>query len=99
MSGSEWIDPRKITYDEVKRQKILTERGLDLADSGLVFSEEHYQIIDDRRDYGETRYRVWGFLHGKRVSLVWTPRNGTRRIITMRFAHEREHEARLRSLD
>ena len=99
LSDEDWIDPGKITYDEIKRTKILSERGLDLADSGLVFAGEHFQILDDRKDYGEPRYRVWGFLRNRRVSLVWTPRNGTRRIITMRYAHEREHEERFRSLD
>jgi len=63
------------------------------------FANEHYQIEDDRKDYGERRYRVWGFLNGRRVSLVWTPRDGNRRIITMRHAHEQEHEIRFRSLD
>lgn len=89
----------QIEYDEAKRLKILEERGLDLADAGQVFSDDYYQIEDDRKDYGEIRYRVWGFLNGRRVSLVWTPRNGRRRIITMRHAHEPEHEIRFRSLD
>ncbi|WP_156842249.1 BrnT family toxin [Novosphingobium aquimarinum] len=89
----------KVTYDPAKRAKILEERGLDLADAVLVFKDLHMQIEDDRKDYGETRYRVFGFLRGRRVSLVWTPRNGSRRIITMRYAHEQEHEAYLRTLD
>ena len=88
-----------IEYDETKRLKILAERGIDLADAALVLTAEHYQIVDDRRDYGETRYRVWGFLNGRRVSLVWTPREGGCRIITMRYAHESEHEIRFRTLD
>ena len=91
--------PLIIEFDEEKRRKILIERGLDLADASLVFADEHVQIEDDRQDYGEKRYRVWGFLHNRRVSLVWTPRNGRRRIITMRYAHEQEHQAYFRSLD
>jgi uncharacterized protein len=89
----------KITFDEAKRLKILEERGLDIAESGLVFQDEYVEIEDDRKDYGERRYRVWGFLNGQRVSLVWTPRDGTRRIITLRHAHEPEHKARLGTLD
>lgn len=89
----------QIEFDETKRRKILSERGLDLADASLVFADDHYEIVDDRKDYGEIRYRVWGFLRGRRVSLVWTPRNGRRRIITMRHAHEQEHETRFRTLD
>lgn len=89
----------EIEYDEAKRLKILEERGLDIAESGLVFEGEYVEIEDDRKDYGEKRYRVWGFLHGQRVSLVWTPRDKIRRIITLRHAHEEEHQARLSTLD
>jgi uncharacterized protein len=88
-----------ITFDKAKRLKILEERGLDIAESGLVFESEYVEIEDDRRDYGERRYRVWGFLNGQRISLVWTPRDSSRRIITLRHAHEPEHKARLRTLD
>ena len=88
-----------IEFDEGKRRKILEERGLDIADAHLVFEGEYVEVEDDRRDYGEKRYRVWGYLHGRRVSLVWTPRNGRRRIITMRHAHEPEHRARYKTLD
>lgn len=92
-------DPIPITFDSGKRANILDERGLDLADAQLVFASAHVQIVDDRKDYGEIRYRVFGHLNGRRVSLVWTPRDGTRRIITMRHAHDGEHKARFRSLD
>jgi uncharacterized DUF497 family protein len=60
----------EIEFDEEKRRKILEERGLDLADAKLVFAEEHFQIEDNRKDYGEQRFRVWGFLQGQRVSLI-----------------------------
>jgi uncharacterized protein len=89
----------KLEWDETKRLKILEERGLDIAESVLVFNDEYVEIEDDRKDYGERRFRVWGFLHGQRVSLVWTPRIGTRRIITLRHAHESEHKTRFNALD
>ncbi len=89
----------EIEFDEAKRLKILEERGLDIAESGVVFDSEYVEIEDDRKDYGERRYRVWGFMHGQRVSLVWTPRDRSRRIITLRHAHEPEHKARFRTLD
>ena len=92
-------EPVAISFDPNKRAKILLERSLDLADAGLVFAGMHVQILDDRKDYGEIRYRVFGYLRGRRVSLVWTPRDGTKRIITMRHAHHGEHEARIRTLD
>lgn len=93
------MDEIEIEYDEAKRLKILAERGLDIAESAEVFRSDHVQIEDDRKDYGELRFRVWGFLRGLRISLVWTPRGLRRRIITMRQAHESEHEARRKALD
>ena len=84
----------KIEYDEEKRRKILTERGIDMAEAALVFDETHVEVEDHREDYGETRYRVWGFLHGRRGSLVRTPRGDIRRIITMSHAHDYEPAAR-----
>lgn len=93
MSGIE------IEYDEAKRLKILEERGIDLADAGLVFEGEYSQLLDDQHSYGETRFKVWGYLHGRRVNLVWTPRGERRRIVTMRYAHEKEHRAWHRTLD
>ncbi len=93
------MDDFEIEFDEAKRLLILEQRGLDLAHSTLVFRGDYVQLEDDRKDYGETRFRVWGYLDGLRVSLVWTPRNGRRRIITMRQAHGPEHEARLKTLD
>jgi uncharacterized protein len=93
-------DDFEIEYDEAKRLKILEERELDLADSKSVFQGNFVQLADDRKDYGEQRFRVWGFLKGLRINLVWTPRGKrVRRIITMRQAHGPEHEARFKTLD
>ena len=47
-------------------------------------------IEDDRLDYGEDRFITIGFLDGAMVVLVWTPRSGRHRIISMRQANERE---------
>lgn len=89
----------EIEYDETKRGRILEERGLDIADAARVFAGEYLEIEDDRRDYGESRFRVWGYLDELRISLVWTPRNGLRRIITMRRAHEQEFENLRRTME
>jgi uncharacterized DUF497 family protein len=89
----------EIEYDENKRRWTLENRGLDFADAPLVFAETHFQIEDNRRNYGELRYRVFGQLNGRRVVVAWTPRGEKRRIIMMRFAHEEEFEVRKASLD
>ena len=55
-----------------------------------VFAGPALTVEDDRRDYGENRFITIGFLDGTMVVLVWTPRSGADRIISMRKANERE---------
>ena len=80
----------KITYDPRKRAKTLEERALDFADAAEVFAMRHTVELDARRDYGEPRFISAGLLRGRVVVLVWTPRGDARRVISMRYAHERE---------
>ncbi len=85
----------EITFDEAKRQRTLSERGLDFANAEIIFSGLEFTWIDDRQEYSEVRYNTFGHLDGRLVALVWTVRDGTRRIISMRKANERE-QARYR---
>jgi uncharacterized protein len=79
-----------IEFDSVKRDKTLLERGLDFADSDKVFAGLHFIARDDRVDYGEERFFSVGQLYDRMVVVVWTPRNDARRIISMRYANDRE---------
>lgn len=80
----------RVTFDKAKRAKTFAERGLDFADAPLVFAGETIDVEDRRFDYGETRNQTIGFLAGRTVMIVWTPRGETRRIISMRYCHARE---------
>lgn len=79
-----------IEFDTLKREKTLRERGLDFVDAAMVFAGLHFIAHDDRVDYGEDRFFTVGSLHGRVVVVVWTPRNDARRIISMRYANDRE---------
>ena len=83
----------KITYDPAKREATLRERGLDFADVQHVFAGKTYTKEDLRLDYGETRFQTVGFLGGRMVMVVWTPRHGGRHVISMRKCNDREQEA------
>ena len=78
------------TWDDAKRAKTLAERGLDFADAERVFSGPNITIEDIRQDYGEPRFSTVGDLDGRVVVVVWTPRDGGKRIISMRKANDRE---------
>jgi len=79
-----------ITYDAMKRERTLRERGLDFEDAEEVFAGRIHQEQDDRRDYGETRFITIGYLRGRMVVVIWTPRAGNRHVISMRKANDRE---------
>ena len=74
-----------IEFDPAKRQATLDARSADEVFAGATLTVE-----DDRMDYGKDRFITIGFLDGRMVVLVWTPRNGTPRVISMRKANERE---------
>lgn len=80
----------KITFDPMKREKTLHERGIDFADAVEVFEGPTLEREDDRKDYGETRRVSVGFLRGRMMIVVWTPRGDARHVISMRKANERE---------
>ncbi len=82
-----------VSFDPAKRDATLANRGLDFADAGAVFAGHTVTVQDTRFDYGEDRYITAGHLNRRCVVLVWTPRGESRRIISMRYAHEREEKA------
>jgi uncharacterized DUF497 family protein len=89
----------KISYDTAKRDLTLAERGLDFEDAPKVFAEPHLSLEDDRKDYGEVRLITFGWLDGRMVVLVWTPRDDSRRIISMRKANDDEIDRYKASLE
>jgi uncharacterized DUF497 family protein len=46
--------------------------------------------VDDRRDYGERRYRGYGYIDGVAYCLVFTVRDHNVRPISLRRAHGKE---------
>ncbi len=79
-----------VEFDGAKRRFTRDARGLDMARAGEVLAGTTLTVVDDRKDYGEDRFITIGFLDGSMVILVWTPRDGAHRIISMRKANERE---------
>lgn len=80
----------EISFDPVKRDKVLAERGLDFADVDQVFEGRGKTVVDDRIDYGETRYVTYGWMKQDAVAVVWTERDGACRVISMRRMHQWE---------
>jgi uncharacterized protein len=80
----------RITFDRAKRERTLSERGLDFADADIVFAGVTLDLEDTRRDYGESRFVCYGLLEGRMVVVGYTPRGAGRHVFSMRKANERE---------
>ncbi len=80
----------RITFDPVKRERALTERGLDFADAAIVFEGVTLEVEDIRKEYGEERIICLGMLAGRMVVVGYTPRGADRHVFSMRKANERE---------
>ena len=87
----------RISFDPIKREKALADRGLDFADAALVFEGVTVEVEDTRKDYGEVRIICYGVLVGRMVVVGYTPRGAERHIFSMRKANERE-QARIAPL-
>ncbi len=80
----------KITFDPAKRNVTLERRGLDMALAGKVFGGPTLTVPSDR---GEVpRFFTLGWLAEKMVVVVWTPRDGGRRVISMKIANASERK-------
>lgn len=76
--------------DPKKEGRNIAERSLslDLAEQLDWTTALIWQ--DTRQDYGERRYCVLGFIDDRLHSVVFTPRNGKPRVISLRKANKRE---------
>ena len=77
------FDPAK---DVINRQK----HGLSLADAALMDIEAARVIPDERRPYGEARFRAYGWIEGRLHMLAFTVRGDALRAISFRRASSRE---------
>lgn len=79
-----------IVFDPVKDAVNIAKHKLSLADAGLFNMAGAVIQVDDRFDYGETRFRAFGRVDGAARCLVFTVADGVIRVISYRPAHEKE---------
>lgn len=78
-------------WDESKNKACLDKRGFNFKFAAEVFFDPDRIIeSDNRRGYGEDRYRIMGRIKGRLYVVVYTPRINTLRIISARKANKRE---------
>ena len=80
----------EITFDPLKNARNIERRGLSFERAEAFEFASAWILVDDRKDYGEIRYRAIGFLAERLHALVFTETKGGIRVISFRKANERE---------
>jgi uncharacterized protein len=79
-----------LEFDEAKSVRNLKERGIGFERFADIDVETAVSGEDVRKDYGERRLRVLGFIDGLLHAAVITPRGQRIRVISLRRANRRE---------
>lgn len=80
-------------WDERKRVTNLSKHGIDFEDAIYIFEGVVLEKNDPRDHNGETRIIAYGEVDGRLLVVVYTWRDGARRIISARKANGREQRA------
>ena len=74
-----------IEFDDAKDPTNITKHGVSLALESRIG-----EVVDVRRDYGETRMNAFELVEGRLFACTYALRGGTRRIISVRRASSQE---------
>lgn len=85
-------------WNERKRKTNLKRHGFDFNDVELMFESETLTLMDDRFDYGETRYVSFGMFRDLVVAVVYTESDETTRVISFRRATKNEEKEYYKSV-
>jgi uncharacterized DUF497 family protein len=79
-----------ISFDAAKNVRNIATRGISF-EQALAFEWDRALIVEDtRKDYGERRFQAIGLIAERLHVLVFTPRSGRTRVISLRRANKRE---------
>jgi uncharacterized DUF497 family protein len=79
-------------WDENKRLSNIEKHKIDFIDAITIFDSFVYTFQDTRKDYGEPRFVSIGLLSDIPISLVFTPRETKRRVISARMSGPQERK-------
>lgn len=84
----------EITFDPAKdATNKQAHDGISLADAARFDWNTLRYAVDERFDYGETRYRGLGYIGGRLHQVAFTYEDGVFRVISLRKANRREVKA------
>lgn len=82
----------KLEFDGDKDRANLRKHGISLQAAAEIDLLAAQIIPDDRRDYGEARFRAYGWVGDRLHMLAFTMRGDVVRAISLRKANERERK-------
>lgn len=80
-------------WDEEKRKINLEKHKIDFAEAVKIYDGFVLTSESTGYDYGEERYITIGLLNGVEIAVIYTPRNGKKRIISVRRARIKERKS------
>ena len=81
MVGFEW--------DPVKEVLNVRKHGVDFTTASLIWDSSVVERVDNR-EYGEVRFQAFGVAESRVLTVIYTWRGQTRRIISARRSSRRE---------
>ena len=83
----------RLEWDGAKTDRCVRDRRYGIADILPAFLDPNRRVErDDRRDYGEERFRLYGRVAGRLFVIAYTRRETATRIISARKANARERD-------
>jgi hypothetical protein len=79
-----------VEFDSDKDEANRRKHGISLASAAAMDFDATRVTEDNRRDYGEPRFRALGPIHGRLHVLVFTMRGQALRAVSLRKANSRE---------
>lgn len=79
-------------WDEAKRQQNIKKHGIDFYDVREIWLGDVLEYASWQSHHGEERYLAIGRMHEELVTVIFTWREGFRRLISARKARRYEQE-------
>lgn len=80
----------QLSFNLAKNERNVQERGLDFNEVSELDWTTALIDEDTRADYGERRFRAIGYIAERLYVTIFTPRDGTLHVISLRKANPRE---------
>ena len=78
-------------WDEEKAAANVAKHGIRFDYAARVFLDAYrLEMLDDREEYGEVRYKTIGMVESRILVVIYTIRNGNIRLISARRAERYE---------